>query len=990
MHVLCADLYPSPCREVSSVPDCPPNQPDETAVPPDGAVSNRAASKKPADEIVELSWTWLVPQLPFVFRIPSSDLYYKLYLEAIAHLRSTYPPCALTCDAVTTQQEPLSNHHPAFGTLVNRLTDKCTIPEGRRVQVDVEATPDSMLDFIIVGMLHVVGINRNRPEGSGRYHESCIMRREQPDYDGERLYQAAFLDLIASLWEDESRNRTRTTWSPMPWSRASLQEPFAAQPADSIPPGQVPTGEALDSLSDDDLVIRMSRSAYGYPLDIPWLGFPHDGYPFCFNLSTYTKIRRTATASLRDDASLWLSAMTFGLLEAVISMKIPEELFLIPGPGGNGLVLSGTRLLRFMANWLPFMQAYAWSSADARKARGRQVALIMKRALGALDEEMRKGLSVFLRAGFQEEELLDIIGSVSMMVVVLCGHAFSVWSDNPMLKEVYDQTRDTHRSLYSATVESFQARMLRAGWCPNTIRSQFMAVHGLLSVISNFSRLPPHVRRSPDEHKGCTETSCALYTVDEATYVPAHVDPSCKCEHIIPPLDDISRILGEVGEEAFPALTFDGTRLLVQPAIRGFYVAVSHVWADGLGSTSEAGLPACQVARISALAKQLLPESGAFWIDSLCIPGIKRLRKRAIKLMANTYRDAAKVLVVDEGIRTECSLSHTWEVNLLRIATSGWLQRIWTLQEGVLGRTLCFEFKDGPVDVAEEVSKLTLELAHKKDAAKISAGFELLYLEAYKPHVPLLAFRADNKGTPANEYTFGEVIWLLQNRSTSKREDELISISSLLPLDVEALLAITGPDAAEWRMRSALLQLQLVSRHLPLLPVAKLSIPGFTWAPRTLTQTYDHGDLKPGDSMALCMEDGLVGEYGIASFETPLLVPTGCRDGSQEEMKVLISHRASDSTFTVALRCPNTLSSFDALIFMNSELPDDRSALCAAVLRNGVGLEHWTEEDGPLCCEYVSAGHIKPLAWRPHELERNKIDPPVLLSEVRMMQLQIS
>ena len=122
----------------------------------------------------------------------------------------------------------------------------------------------------------------------------------------------------------------------------------------------------------------MSRSTYGYPVDIPWLGSPHDGYPFCFNLSTYTKIRRTATSSLRDDAALWLSAMTFGLLEAVISMKVPEELFLVPGTSETGFVLSGARLLRFMSNWIPFMQAYPWPSDEARQVRGRQVGLDRK------------------------------------------------------------------------------------------------------------------------------------------------------------------------------------------------------------------------------------------------------------------------------------------------------------------------------------------------------------------------------------------------------------------------------------------------------------------------------------------------------------------------------------------------------------------------------------------------------------------------------------
>ncbi|RPD67780.1 hypothetical protein L226DRAFT_541181 [Lentinus tigrinus ALCF2SS1-7] len=933
----------------------------------------------------------MVPELHFVFRIPSSDLYYKLYLEAIEHLQSTYPPSALTCDVFGTYQAPLSNQHPAFGTLVNRLTDKSTIPEGRRVQFDVELSPDSMLDFIIVGMLHMVGVNRNSAPGSGKYHETCNMRKEQPDYDGERLYQAAFLDLVSSLWEDESRNRTRTTWSPMPWSRGSLQEAFAAQPVDSNSPGQVPTADALDSLSDEDLMIRISRSSYGYPVDIQWLGFPHDGYPFCFNLSTYTKIRRTATASLRDDAALWLSAMTYGLLEAVVSMKIPEELFLIPGVSETGLVLSGARLLRFISNWVPFMQAYRWSSDDDRQERGRQVGLLLKRALGALDEEVRKGLSIFLRAGYEEDEVLDIVGSVAMLVVVLCGHAHSVWPADPIIMEVYEQTRDTHRPLYSATIESFEKRMLHAGWCPNAIQSQFMAIHGHLALISNFVRLPPHIRRSADEHKNCTKESCALYVIDEQTYVPADVDPSCNCEYVVPPLDDISSILEDVDGGSFPVLMFDGTKLQALPAIEGFYVAISHVWADGLGSTSEAGLPACQVARISALATQLLPESGAFWIDALCIPAVKHLRKRAIKLMANTYREAAKVLVVEECIRTECSLSQTWEVNLLRIATSGWVRRIWTLQEGVLAPQLYFEFADGPIDIAEESERLTRELAEKPDAEKMSSGLELLYLEAYRPHVPLLAFRADHK-EPGNEYTVSDVSWLLQNRSTSNWEDELVSISSLLSLDLEALLSITGPDAAERRMKAGLLQLQLMPSHIPFLPIPKLSIPGFTWAPRSLTQTYEHRGRDGGasGSMAVCMEDGLVGEYGIASFEAPQSVPPECRDGSRREMDVLISHRASDSTFTVTLQCPIAVSTFDSLIFLGSELPSDRSALCAAVLRNGVGLDNWSEEDGPLLCEYGAPGNIRPLAWRPHELERNKINRPSLLSEVYMMQLQIA
>ena len=95
-------------------------------------------------------------------------------------------------------------------------------------------------------------------------------------------------------------------------------------------------------------------------------------------------------------------------------------------------------------------------------------------------------------------------------------------------------------------------------------------------------------------------------------------------------------------------MVFDAGELRVLPSDGGSYLAISHVWADGLGSTSEAGLPRCQVERLAALARSLVPESGAFWIDSLCVPRASDLRKTAIKAMGRTYKDAFAVLVLDQ------------------------------------------------------------------------------------------------------------------------------------------------------------------------------------------------------------------------------------------------------------------------------------------------------------------------------------------------------
>jgi hypothetical protein len=80
------------------------------------------------------------------------------------------------------------------------------------------------------------------------------------------------------------------------------------------------------------------------------------------------------------------------------------------------------------------------------------------------------------------------------------------------------------------------------------------------------------------------------------------------------------------------------------------YVAISHVWVNGLGSTTEEGLLTCQIKRLVALTNQWTP-GRTFWIDALCVPSLKDMRKQVIRLMAKSYKDAKFVSVIDFGIR---------------------------------------------------------------------------------------------------------------------------------------------------------------------------------------------------------------------------------------------------------------------------------------------------------------------------------------------------
>ena len=140
----------------------------------------------------------------------------------------------------------------------------------------------------------------------------------------------------------------------------------------------------------------------------------------------------------------------------------------------------------------------------------------------------------------------------------------------------------------------------------------------------------------------------------------------------------------------------DGT-LVVRDAADGPFVAISHVWADGLGSATEVGLPTCQIARIATLTQELVPD-GAFRIGSLCVPRDKELCKKATEIVGETYQRADKVLVLDAAIR-QLSITIPFQELAVQLMLSPWMHRVWTLPEALYAQELYFVFTDGLVSV---------------------------------------------------------------------------------------------------------------------------------------------------------------------------------------------------------------------------------------------------------------------------------------------------
>ena len=141
------------------------------------------------------------------------------------------------------------------------------------------------------------------------------------------------------------------------------------------------------------------------------------------------------------------------------------------------------------------------------------------------------------------------------------------------------------------------------------------------------------------------------------------------------------------------------------------YVAISHVWSQGLGNRHNNAVFLCQLQRLQRYANRLVPPAHRpipIWIDTICVPLEADARMEAIKTMDAVYQNALAVLVVDQtlidfdlasaiekgkkrDIRTQLG-PEGWQIEILmRIKASPWAQRLWTYNEAFLAQLLFFQ-----------------------------------------------------------------------------------------------------------------------------------------------------------------------------------------------------------------------------------------------------------------------------------------------------------
>lgn len=112
------------------------------------------------------------------------------------------------------------------------------------------------------------------------------------------------------------------------------------------------------------------------------------------------------------------------------------------------------------------------------------------------------------------------------------------------------------------------------------------------------------------------------------------------------------------------------------------YIAISHVWADGLGNAQRNTLRECQVSYLYHRLKSFQDSSNRanrdllIWIDTLCCriepPDVKT---EALALMRETYAETEHMLVLDAELEQTDYASLDYLGILARVSTSTWIRR---------------------------------------------------------------------------------------------------------------------------------------------------------------------------------------------------------------------------------------------------------------------------------------------------------------------------
>jgi hypothetical protein len=290
-------------------------------------------------------------------------------------------------------------------------------------------------------------------------------------------------------------------------------------------------------------------------------------------------------------------------------------------------------------------------------------------------------------------------------------------------------------------------RLEEHGWCPSHIARIEVIKNDIFGYYLSCLLRPNPTGLS---HHSCPRTNCeaSSTTLSDSYYIRHTHSDKIPCQSIQVNETKIRQIINKDGIPLVSiqfSLTGEISLQVRAATPQDKYIAISHVWSDGLGNPKSNALPACQLRRLATYFANLPQPSSRvyddnsrtayslgpisfepgklqltyspsnpsmlFWMDTLCIPvsrdendsETKRLKFKAINHMAEIYSRARQVLVLDSSLQSlRLGVMQRCEI-LAHIAFCNWMGRCWTFQESALNQFVYLQFADGALNILDRM-----------------------------------------------------------------------------------------------------------------------------------------------------------------------------------------------------------------------------------------------------------------------------------------------
>ena len=542
-----------------------------------------------------------------------------------------------------------------------------------------------------------------------------------------------------------------------------------------------------------------------YDYDGPWISYPAH---MKINLS-HLRFKAFRYYDRERMGSFFQNWLFFGLLQDILEIKVVTNDFIREDEKGHKFITTA-KLPEHMQEWRQKMSGL--STADKLKIYRRHNSIMSEAVM------YTRWLTDYPNVNVHQN-LEPLMTREAALSLAFLGHALYQASRANLNPD------DLSLPLIWASGCLLLEHMEAQGWCPFLVAGFEASL--LESKFFAAQIGPPKIKQS---HRRCSDDMCVTKALKMQ-----HVEGDCQCCILSP---DIEAVVNIIHQDITPLLQFHPSQPderkesfleVLQEESETSYVALSHVWKDGLGNEKSNSLSQCQLARIqdtvdSLFGKGPMDLSHPFWMDTLLVPQgnkFKAAKDRTLTRMTEIYKNANKVLVIDSEIVASCSKASSPTDILIRVSLSNWVRRLWTLQEGVFANSIHFLVSDGTVSFAS--------LLQAKLPPHLGDNFKYVFGRCLGQ--PFFVLNDEKLGSRPSE---AQVIYILrevQNRTSTFNKDEALCIALLLDINPKEIL-----EARDSRNPMPIL-IKALNYSIPpgmlLSPGKRNKEIGFRWAPQS-------------------------------------------------------------------------------------------------------------------------------------------------------------